>query len=196
MIFLRALVRLVSFVLLLALALVGAAIALFSIQGGDTGLSIPSLAQIVQLPELRGTLDDFLAALERPGPVAAMTLLVAVGAVVLGALLLIGILLPRRERMVTLDSSERGMLAARRRPLAQLAAALAERVEGVTQARVRVRPRRTSGGRLKVRADRTRAAQPESVKQSIAHALEPLTGPFELRARTSSRVGESGSRVQ
>lgn len=196
MILLRALVRLLSFVLLVALALLGGAVALFSIQDGDTGLSIPSLARIVQLPELGETLDDFLAGLERPGDVAGLTLLAAVGAIVLGVLLLIGTLVPRRERIVALESSERGRLAARRRPLAQLAAALAERAEGVTGARVRVRPRRTSGGRLKVRADRTRTAPPESVKHSIAQALEPLTGPFELRARSSSRVGDSGSRVQ
>ena len=196
MILLRALVKLLSFVLLLALALLGAAVALFSIQGGDSGLSIPALAQIVQLPELRETLDGFLGAVERPGRVASMTVLAAVGAALLGALLLVAILVPRRERMVTLDSSERGTLTARRRPLGQLATSLAERAEGVTQARVRVRPRRTSGGRLRVRADRTRATQPESVKQSIAQALEPLTGPFNLRTRTSSRVGDSGSRVQ
>ena len=196
MILLRALVALLSFVLLLALALLGAAVALFSIQGGDTGLSIPALARILQLPELRETLDGFLAALEGPGPVAAMTLLATLGAVLLGALLLAGIVVPRRERMVTIDSSERGTLAARRRPLAQLATSLAGRAEGVTQVRVQVRPRRSSGGRLKVRADRTRTARPESVKQSITDALEPVTGPFKLRARTSSRVGDSGSKVQ
>lgn len=71
MILLRALVKLLSFVLLLALALLGAAVALFSVQDGDSGLSIPALAQIVQLPELRETLDGFLGAAERPGRVAA-----------------------------------------------------------------------------------------------------------------------------
>jgi Family of unknown function (DUF6286) len=195
-ILLRALVRLVSFLLLLMLAVLGGAVAPFSIQGGDTGLSIPALAEIVRLPELRETLDGFLRALEGSGPVAAMTLLGATAAFLLGVLLLIGVLVPRRERMVALDSSERGKLAARRRPLAQLATALAERAEGVTQARVRVRPRRASGGRVDVRAERTPAAEPESVKQAVAQALEPLTGPFKLKARSSSRLGGSGSRVQ
>ncbi len=196
MILLRALVGLLSFVLLLVLALLGAAVALFSIEGGDTGLSIPALARILQLPDLRETLDGFLGGLERPGSVAAVTLLSAVGAVLLGVLLLFGTLVPRRERVVTLESTERGTLAARRRPLAQLAASLAERAEGVTDVRVRVRPRRTSGGRLKVRANRTRPAQSEPVEQSVAQALEPLTGPFKLRARISSRVGGDGSRAQ
>ena len=142
MILLRFIVRLLGFVLLVVLALLGGVVAIFSIEGGDTGLSIPALADLVSLPELGRTIDDFRAQLEANGPVATLSALGGLAAIVLGVVLIIGALLPTRERVLTLDDSEAGRLAARRRPLAQYATTLAERVDGVTNARVRAKPGR------------------------------------------------------
>ena len=75
-----------------------------------------------------------------------------------------------RERLVTLASTEAGEVAARRRPLAQAATALVEQVRGVTEARVRVRPRRRGGGRMKVRASRARPIDPKQVEGAVTRA--------------------------
>jgi hypothetical protein len=196
MILLRFIVRLLGFVLLVVLALLGGVVAIFSIEGGDTGLSIPALADLVSLPELGRTTDDFRAQLEADGPVATLSALGGLAAIVLGVVLIIGALLPTRERVLTLDDSEAGRLAARRRPLAQYATTLAERVDGVTNARVRAKPGRFRRGILKVRADRTRPTKRRELCQRIEEALEPVIRAFGLRSRISTRVGEGSSRVQ
>jgi len=49
---LRALARLVGFVLLLALAVAGLAAAIFSISGGDGTLSLPGLVELARLDDL------------------------------------------------------------------------------------------------------------------------------------------------
>jgi hypothetical protein len=195
-ILLRAVVRVLAFVVLLALALAGAAVALFSIQGGTTGLSIPSLAELIGLPELGGTLDRFLAGLEGSGAIDALEALAGAGAVLLGALLIAGAVTPARERLLSLDDAEEGALAARRRPLAQLASALAERAEGVTAVKARVRPGRRRGGRVTVVADRTRPSSKRDVCAAIGSALDPLTRPFGLKPKIKTKVAQRGGRVQ
>lgn len=197
MILLRFIVRLIGFVLLVALALLGAAVAIFSLEGGESGLSIPALADLVSLPELGGTTDDFRAQLEADGSVATLSALGGLAAIALGIILIVGALSPTRERLLTLDDdSEAGRLASRRRPLAQYATTVAERVEGVTDARVRAKPGRFSRGVLKVRADRTRRTARRELSQRIEEALEPIIRAFHLRPRISTRVGEGSSRVQ
>lgn len=188
--------RLIGFVLLVVLALVGAAMAIFSIEGGETGLSIPALADLVSLPELGRTSDDFRAQLEGDGPIASLSALGGLAAIVLGVVFIVGALSPRRERLLTLDDSDSGRLAARRRPLAQYATTLAERVDGVSDARVRAKPGRFGRGSLKVRADRTRPARRREVCDRVKEALEPVSGAFGLRSRVSTRIGEGSSRVQ
>lgn len=194
---LRAIARLVTFVLLVVLAACGLAIAVFSIGGSRTGdFNLPGLARLVHLGDLRDQVGELLHDLTGPGPVAGITALCGLAAVALGLLLLVGALWPRRERLVILQRSEEGTLAARRRVLARVAGALAEQTRGVTAIKVRVRPGRRRGGRLAVRADHSRTQQPQDVRQRTQLALAPLTEPFGLRARITPRLGQRSRRVE
>jgi len=190
----RALVRLVSFVLLVILAVAGLVLAVFCISTGTSGPSLGGLASLLDLSALRDSVGSWLHQLEAQGSVAAIAAVCGLGAILLGLLLLIGILVPRRERLVALADGERGTLAARRRPLAQAAGALVEQVRGVTAARVRVRPRRRVGGRLKVRASRARPTDPRQLQSAVREQLSGLTEPFKLKARVD--VPRRGARVE
>lgn len=197
MILLRALARLVTFLLLLALSITGLAVAIFSIRGDDRPLSLPALADNVRLPQLRDTVGDFFAQLEAPGNVALLSLLAGAAAVLLGVLLLVGALSSRKERLVVLERNEAGTLAARRRPLGQVAAALAEQARGVVTTSVKVRTRRRGrGGRVEVTALHPRDASPDEVRSAAGESLASLTGPFGLRSRIRPQLGERGARVQ
>ena len=189
MILARALVRVVSFLLLLTLAVLGLAVAVAAVDpSGVTGL--------LGLPQLRDAVGGWFSDLAGGGPIALASALVGAGAVLLGLVLLAGLLIPRRERLVRLASGASGTLSARRRPLAQIAGHLAEQVRGVTSSRTKVRSRRRGGGRLKVRVDRPRTAPPAATKQAVVDQLENLTGPFKLKARVRTRLAERGTRVQ
>jgi len=192
----RTLVRVVSFLLALALAVAGLAIAVFSIGEGTEGPTYARLAELVGLPGLRDTVGGWLGQLEAPGGVAQIAALAGLGAMLVGALLLAGVLIPRRERLVRLDAGATGALVARRRPLTQLASTLVEQVRGVTAARVKVRPRRWAGGTITVRAQRGRRAQDSDVERAVSQELSDLTEPFRLRARVRVRAAERGNRVQ
>ena len=167
---------------------------MFCIATGTSGPSLGGLASLLDLSALRDTVGGWLEQLEAPGPAAVIAAVGGLGAILLGLVLLAGILVPRRERLVTLTSGERGTLAARRRPLAQAATALVEQVRGVTEARVRVRPRRRGGGRLAVRASRTRRVDAEQLKGAVGEQLSGLTDPFKLKARVD--VPRRGAKVQ
>jgi hypothetical protein len=196
MILLRLLVRVLSFLLLLALALAGLAVTVFSIQGGEETLSYHNLASLIQLPQARDAISGWFGQLGAGGPVAVIALLCGIGAIALGLLLIAGVLIPRRERRVALEHNEAGLLDARRRPLAGAARALAEQTRGVTEAKVRARPRRRMGGTLRVRADRTRQTDADQARRGIEDQLKPLTEPFAMRVKVASRNGGRGSRVQ
>lgn len=189
---LRALVRLLAFALLAALAVAGIAVAVFCIGGGRSGLSLLHGAELLHLPQFRDSVGSFLTTLEAGGPVAVVAALAGLGAMLLGVLLLAGALVPRRERLVSAGDG----VAARRRPLAQMAAALAEGSDGVTAVRARVRPGRRGGGRLKIRAERTLPAHAADVERAIAQATAPLAEPFGLTTRVRTRVGRGGARVE
>jgi hypothetical protein len=194
-VFARALVRLVGFVVLVALSVAGLALAVFCIGTGTSGPSLGRLAELLDLGSLRGTVGQWLGQLEAHGSVAVLAGACGIGAILLGLLLLAGVLIPRRERLVTLSHGEPGTVAARRRPLAQVATALVERERGVTEARVRVRPiRGRAGGRLSVRASRARRADPGQVQAAVGEALGGLTEPFKLKARIDVR--RQGARVE
>jgi hypothetical protein len=190
----RALVRLVSFLLLVSLAVAGIVVAVFCIGTGTSGPSLVKLASILHLASVRDTIGHWLGQLEASGSVAVLAGLCGLGAILFGLLLLTGLLVPRRERLVTLASDGEGTLAARRRPLGQAAETLVEQVRGITQARARVRPRRRAGGRLRVRATRTRTADPTQVRAAVNEQLRELTDPFTLTARVE--VAREGARVQ
>lgn len=192
---LRALARVITFLLLLGLALTGLAAAVFSLQGGDAGLSLPALASHLQLDELRDNVGGFLDDLEADGSVAVASALAGAAAMTVGLLLLLGALVPRRERLVVLDRGADGTIAARRRPLAQLATALARRSRGVTRLRARVRPNRwRAGGRLRMKATHSVAVTAREVKDEVREALQPLSDPFGLRLRVRTTVGDARKR--
>jgi Family of unknown function (DUF6286) len=176
------------------LALSGLVLAVFCIGTGTHGPSLGGLASLLSLHSVRDTAGDWLARVEAPGSVAVIAGVCGLGAILLGLLLVAGVLVPRRERLVQLAEDERGKLAARRRPLAQLATALVEPVRGVTEARVRVRPFRRTGGRVSVRASRTTKADADEVRHAVAQQLESLTAPFKLKARID--VPRRGARVE
>ena len=190
----RALVRVVSFLLLAILAVAGIVLAVFCITTGTSGPSLGRLARLLDLGSLRDTVGSWLGQLQASGAVAGIAAVCGLGAMLLGLLLLAGILVPRRERLVALASSEHGTIAARRRALAQAVTALVEQVRGITEARVRVRPRRRAGGRLTVRASRTRQANAGEVQGAVREQLRGLTDPFKLTARVD--VPRRGARVQ
>ncbi|MDO8212181.1 hypothetical protein [Conexibacter sp. CPCC 206217] len=194
MILLQLLARLVAFLLLLALALAGLAVAVFSIQDTHTGLSIEGLAHDARLPQLRDTVGDFLASVERGGPVAVVAALCGLGAIVLGLLLVLGVVGSRRERLIVLDDgAQAGRTAAKRRPLAQVATALSEQVRGVTSVRARAHAgrRRSTVG---VRIDRAATADAQQIGADVRQALSSLTD-VGVRARVETRRGGPRSRV-
>lgn len=192
----RAAARLLAFVLLVALAVAGLAAAVFCIGKGRDTLSLHNLADIVALPQARDQVGDFLDTLEAPGSTAVLSALGGLAAMAVGLVLLIGVLVPRRERLVALTRTQDGTIAARRRPLGQIAEALVEQTRGITDAKAKVRPRRRAGGRIKMRIDRTRRADDRDVKAGARQALEPLTNPFKLRARIQSRLGTGRAKVE
>lgn len=193
---LRGLAQLVTFVVLVALAACGLAVAVFSVAAsGD--FSLPGLAKLIGLPGLSEGAGRLLRSVEADGGVAAISALAGLGAVVLGALLLAGTLAPRRERLVVLGSGDEGTTAARRRVLRRVAGALAEQARGVTATKVKLRARRRArGGRLTVRAAHPRTADPKEVERGALEALDPLAKPFGLKPRIRPRLGRPDQRVQ
>ena len=69
----RLLARVVSFVVLLALALAGLALAVFCIGTGTDGPSLAHLASLLELASFRDTTGAWLSGLEAPGSVATST---------------------------------------------------------------------------------------------------------------------------
>lgn len=194
---LRAIARLTTFVLLIALAALGLATAVFSIQGDTRALSLPRLADHFQLPELRDEVGPYLDRLEGDGPTAWISVGAGAGTIAVGVLLLAGVFMPRRERLVVLEEQDEARLAARRRPFAQVAAALAEQERGVTQTRVRVRPARLGRGRLRVATYYSHGRSREEIERRVSAAVAPLADAFRLRKQVRARLGERGSaRVQ
>jgi len=192
---LRAIARLVAFLLLVMLAVVGLAVAVTSLGSGG-GFSIPGLAELVNLPQLEDRVGDLFDQLESPGSAEAVPALAGLGGLAVGILLLVGALWPRRERLVTLEEGSEGTLAARRRALAQIAGALAEQARPVSATKVRVRPRRRGrGGRLEVRAVHPRSAEAAEVERQATGSLEPLTSAFALEAKVRPRLAEGEARA-
>lgn len=191
----RGLVRVISFLLLVILAVAGIVVAVFCISTGTSGPSLGKLASLLHLRTVRHTVGPWLGQLAASGSVAVIAGLCGLGAILLGLLLLTGLLTPRRERLVTLASDREGTIAARRRPLGQVAQTLVEQVRGVTKARARVRPRRRrAGGRLRVRASRTTAADATQVRGAVDEQLRELTDAFPLKVRVE--VPRRGARVE
>jgi hypothetical protein len=194
---LRALARLVAFALLLALALACLTAAVFSIGSGAEGLSLPALADLLRLPTLEQTVGRFLAGVEG-GELRGEALAGGALAVLVAVLLLVGALRRPAEGLLVLADGDQGRLAARRRPLGQAVAALAESAAGVAGARVKVKPkRRGRGGVIEVSALHSRRADPAEVDRRVTEALGSLTDEDRsLRVRTLPETGGPGTRVE
>ena len=193
---LRSLARIVALLLLAALALAGLALAIFSI-GGDGAISLPALARDLHLPGLFEVVGERLRRLAvTDRPVAWRTAAAGAGAIVLAVLLLAGAFARRRQRLVTLEENEHGRLGARRRPLSQVIATLAQQVHGVTRARVAVRPHwRGHGGRLTISAARSMTANDAQTVELTSQAVAPVAEPFGLRTHVRARVGKGRARL-
>lgn len=193
----RALAGLVGTVLLAALAIAGLAVAAFSLGSGDGTWSLPGLAGLVGLPELRDTVGAFLDDLEAGGSADAVAALAGVGAVLLAVILLTGALVPRRERLLVFSRDSEGTLAARRGALGNAAEALAEQPRDVMAAKARVRPHRSrAGGRLHLRVDHAKTADSKQVRRAVSERIDSLVDATSLRARVSDRVPRRGARVR
>lgn len=200
---LQAIARLVTLVLLAVLALVGLAVAVFSVPGGDSGL--PALAELARLDVVREEVGAFLTTLEA-GEASDVAWIAGFGAAIVGLLLILGVVGRRAERLLPLvtdpqasadgggegDADPRtrsaGRLAARRRPIAQMAAVLASRVRETESLSLRVRPRRRGpGGRLRVIAAFSADSDAEAGRQRIRDEVRPVAEPFALKPRVRVR---------
>lgn len=195
--FLRGIGRALVFLVLVALALAGLALAVFSIGSGDSALGLSALADHVQLASARDAVGGWLDDVEAGGSVADWSALGGALAIAAGLLLLAAAILPQRERTVTLEATEDGgQIAARRKPLSQAATALAARQPGITDATSRITRGWLSASKLAVRADRARYVSNDEARKRVTAAVEPLASPFSLRPRVNVRLGEGSARVQ
>ncbi len=194
---LRTFARIVTVALLLALSLCGLAIAIFSIGGTASGdFSLPGLARLVHLPQLRSDIGDLYARLEASGSVAGISALCGLGAVVIGVLLLLGVFLSRRERLAVLESSGDGTIAARPRVLGRVVAALAEQARGVTATKVKVAVGRHGMARVGIRASHAKADTSQEIRTRTTEAVAPLSDAFGIRASVRPKLADREPRVQ
>ena len=192
----RALSGLLGYVLLVVLAIAGIGIAIFCAQGGTDSLSPAHLAELLSLAELRDTVGSWFVGLESDGPSAVVAAVCGGGAIVLGLFLLLGTLVPRRDRVYVIDGGPEGGITARRRALAAALAFLAERPRDVLGAKVRVRPnRRRQGGRARLRLLRSRSTDDSERAGASKRDLEHLEQELALRSRVRNRVPRRGGRV-
>jgi hypothetical protein len=195
---LRVLGRMVGVVSMLVLALFGLAVAMYCVDA-LIGLGSVRPDRLLGLPGVRDHVGRFLDQVAAPGSTAGLALVCGLGSMLLGVLLLIGVLGRRRQHLVMLDQDDQtGTIAARRRPLGDMARALAEPAQGATSVK---RPtfslsRRGTRGTLRVEATRSRDTDPGELETAVGQAVEPITEPFGLKPRVRVRVGESGSRAQ
>jgi hypothetical protein len=195
---LRPLARLIGAILMVALALLGLAVALYCF---DAVVSLGSVRpdRLVHLITVRDHVGHFLAQLAAPGQTAGLALLCGVGTIAIGIVILMGTLRSTRQRLAILEADRvRGTLGARPRVLGEMARCLAQRTEGATRVR---RPRlsfsrRRRRGRLTLRGERTRTSDPQGVRQSLTDSVAPISEPFHLKPRVRLRIGQPGSRTQ
>ena len=189
---LKALARLVTFALLLALALAGLAAAIFALTRGN-----PGFAEALRLLEIRDGVGGFLTQLES-GDASGKAPLAALLAILAGILLLVGALRRPPENALVYEQGSEGRIAARRRPLGQMAAALARSVRGVTESRVKVKPkRRGKGGRIEVTALHPRTTDTKELERAVGEAVAPLAADSRsIRVRVRPAPAGPGGRAE
>lgn len=193
---LRILSRLVGFALLLVLAVGGLAVAVFCIGGGDATLGLANLASLLSLDRLRDTVGPWLESLEADGALAATAALCGLGAVALGIGLLVGALVPRRERLLVIRRADRGDVTARRRAVASALSDLAERPREILGAKAKVRPhRRRAGGRARIKLVRGVGTDERAAAAESRRALSDLGEAMSLKLRSVSHRRRHGGRA-
>jgi hypothetical protein len=192
----RGLARLIALLLTTALAVAGLAVAVFSIGGGSSTLSLPGLVRLARLDDLHARAGMALGGLEADGPIATVAALAGGGAVLLGLLLLVGVLARRRERLIVLRSDGAGTVAARPRAVGQAAAALGEQSRGVLHARAGASARRRGpGGRLRLTVYHARSTGRAAATGATRARVQALAESFSLRVRVRARVPRRHGRV-
>ncbi len=198
MLLLRAVARLTGTIWVLTLALLGLGVAMYCFDGFiRLGSARPD--RLLHLPSVRRDVGHFLHQIQSPGPAAALALLCALAAMLIGLLLLLGALRSAKQRLALLDQdSERGVLAAQLSVLKAMGRALAEQAPGATSVK-RPKVNLSHGGtrgKLKVTVARSAASNRSEVEQAVKDRLEPISEPFNLRPRVRVALGERGNRVQ
>lgn len=198
MVLLRVLARVVGAVWMLVLGLFGLGVAMYCF---DAVIRLGSARpdRLLDLPAVRRHVGRFLDQVAAPGSTAGLALLCGLGAMLLGILLWMGVLGRRRQRLAILEQERQtGAIAARPKPLRDMARALAEPARGAASVK---RPklslsRRGTRGKLTVNATRARSTDPRELKTALEQAVEPITEPFGLKPRVRVRLGEPGRRAQ
>lgn len=192
----RGLVRLVALLLTTALAVAGLAVAIFSVQGDSSTLSLPGLVKTTHLDEVHASFGGLLADLQGEGPTAKVAALASAGAIVVGLLLLFGVLGRRRARLVIIRTDADGTVAARPRAVGQAAVTLGERSRDLLYAKAKTRPRRRgAGARLRLTAYHAQSTDRASATGSGHAAVQALAESLSLRVRVRGRVPRRGGRV-
>ena len=189
MLLLRALARVLELVWMVVLAVAGLALAAYCLDGA-IGLGHDRPDRLLRLPSVRVHVGRFLRDLADPGPVAALGLVGGVLAILIALALLVGLLAPRRPRLLLLANESSGRLAARPRTVAAM---LRERAGSVAEV-ARVSRPRLRPGRLFTRARMTvvPSASAEGdigrVRDQVQAALADVTEPFSIRTRIAVHV--------
>ncbi len=192
MLLIKAFVRLVEVLLMLAIALVGIGVGLYCLSGLiSLGSARPD--RLLHLPTVRRHVGHFLSQLTASGSTATLALAGGVVAVIIGLLLLRGLLGSRRERVLVVeDDAEQGGLYARPRILSRMAREETVRAPGVTSVRrPKVKLRRSGrSGRLKVRASRGADPDLATVDDAVHTRIDPFAEPLNLKPDVRVRLDE------
>lgn len=196
----RSLARLVGVAWTLVLAALGLGIAAYCVDA-LVGLGSARPDRLLSLPSVRRHVGDFLAQLGAHGPVASLSLLCGVGAVVAGVLLIAGLLASGpRVAVLERDGSEPlGTLSVRRGPMRDMLYALAQRPR-----QAQIAPRRKLSlklhghrGQVTVQATyRPEDDEPAQAQAAIKEAVAPLSEPFSLSVRVRMAQDRAARRVQ
>ena len=191
----RGLARLIALLLSMTLAVAGLAVAVFSVQGGNSTVSLPGLASHARLDDLHARIGVFLEDLQADGPIAKVAALAGAGAVLIGLLLAFGVLARRREHRILMRSDDSGTIAARPRAVSQAAVTVAEQSRDVLHAKAKTTARRGSGGRLRLTVYHAQSTDRAGVTAASHDRMQALTESFSLRLRMREQVPRRGARL-
>ena len=191
----RGLARLIALLLSMTLAVAGLAVAVFSVQGGNSTVSLPGLASHVRLDDLHASIGIFLEDLQADGPIAKVAALAGAGAVLIGLLLAFGVLARRRQHRILMRSDDSGTIAARPRAVSQAAVTVAEQSRDVLHAKAKTTARRGSGGRLRLTVYHAQSTDRAGVTAASHDRMQALTESFSLRLRMRGQVPRRGARL-